>query len=214
MDLAVYSDESCNDDGKKYLAKGKLNSSAENKYWEVSEPQKLSKTVEDKHAGDDWKQFVRVIRYLKRWKDHNFSSTGNSAPNGIGLTIAAYNWFSPNKTLTDIVSSTYKYNDLQAIRSVVNGMLNNFSDRLSVYLPGEPYSELFTKMSDNQMTTLKEKLESLLEALDSAASEVDPVNACETLKKIFGDDFPVPEKPDTSEKKNRAISTASASARA
>ncbi|ABQ26398.1 nucleotidyltransferase domain-containing protein [Geotalea uraniireducens] len=214
VDLAVYSDESCNSDGKKYLAKGKLNSSDDNKCWEISEPQKLADTVGDKHAGDDKKQFVMVIRYLKRWKDYNFSSNGNAAPIGIGLTIAAYNWFTPNKTLMDIVASTYKYNDLQATRGVVNGMLNNFGDRLRVYLPVEPYSELFEKMTDNQMATLKEKLGSLLEALDSAASEVDPVKACETLKKVFGDDFPVPEKPDTGEKKSRAISTASASAHA
>jgi hypothetical protein len=93
-------------------------------------------------------------------------------------------------------------------------MLNNFGDRLRVYLPVEPYSDLFAKMSDNQMATLKEELESLLDALDSAATEVDPVVASETLKKVFGDDFPVPEKPDTGEKKSRAISTASASAHA
>lgn len=213
VDLAVYSDESCNSDGKKYLAKGKLNSSDDNKYWEVSEPQKLADTVGNRHSGDDKKQFVRVIRYLKRWKDFKFSSNGNAAPIGIGLTIAAYNWFSPNKT-TDNVANTSKYNDLQATRGVVSGMLNNFSDRLRVYLPVEPYSELFEKMTDNQMTSLKEKLEDLLEALDSAIGEVDPVKACEALKKVFGDDFPVPEKPDTGEKKGRAISTASASAHA
>ena len=214
VDLAIYSDKSCNSDGKKYLAKGKLNSSDDNKNWEISEPQKLADTVGGKHSGDDKKQFVRVIRYLKRWKDYNFSSNGNSAPHGIGLTIAAYNWFISNKTLTDNVASTYKYNDLQATRCVVNGMLNNFSDRLRVYLPVEPYSELFGKMTENQMANFKDELETLLEALDSAASEVDPVKACESLKKVFGDDFPVPEKPDTGEKKSRAISTASASAHA
>jgi len=213
VDLAIYSDESCNADGKKYLAKGKLNSSDDNKSWEVSDPKGLADTVGNKYSGDDKKHFVRIIRYLKRWKDHNFSSNGNAAPIGIGLTISAYKWFSPNKT-TDIVANTTKYNDLQATRGVVSGMLNNFGDRLRVYLPVEPYSELFDKMTDNQMTNLKGKLESLLEALDSAIGEVDPVKACETLKKVFGDDFPVPEKPDTGEKKSRAISTASASAHA
>ncbi len=213
VDLAIYSDESCNADGKKYLAKGKLNSSDDNKSWEVSDPKGLADTVGNKYSGDDKKQFIRVIRYLKRWKDHKFSSNGNAAPIGIGLTISTYNWFSPNKT-TDFVANTTKYNDLQAIRGVVSGMLNNFGDRLRVYLPVEPYSELFGKMTDNQMTNLKEKLENLLEALDSAIDEVDPVKACETLKKVFGDDFPVPEKPETGEKKGRAISTASASAHA
>jgi hypothetical protein len=213
VDIAIYSDESCNSDGKKYLAKGKLNSSDDNKSWEVSDPKGLADTIGNIYSGDDKKQFVRVIRYLKRWKDHKFSINGNAAPIGVGLTIAAYKWFSPNKT-TDIVANTSKYNDLQATRGVVSGMLNNFGNRLRVYLPVEPYSELFDKMTDNQMTNLKEKLENLLEALDSASGEVDPVKACETLKKVFGDDFPVPEKPDTGEKKSRAISTASASAHA
>ena len=212
VDLAVYSDESCNSDGKKYLAKGKLNSSSENKFWEISDPQGLTEKVTQKYSGDDKSQFVRAIRYLKRWKDNNFSANGNEAPIGIGLTICAYNWFVPNKTLTDALANKYTYNDLQATRSVVNGMQNNFGDRLKVYSPVEPYSELFGKMTDSQMSTFKEKLTNLMEALDSAIDEVDPVKACEILKKVFGDDFPVPEKPDTGEKKSAAIATASASA--
>lgn len=223
VDLAVYSDESCNSDGKKYLAKGKFNSSADNKSWEVSEPQKLADTVGNKHTEDDKKQFVRVIRYLKRWKDFNFTSNGNAAPIGVGLTISAYNWLVPNKTLTDVLANRYKYNDLQAARSVVNGMVNNFSfytdgteyvERLKIYLPVEPYSELFEKMSNKQMMEFKEKLISLQEALESAANEVDPHEACKTLKKVFGDDFPVPDKPDTGVKKSQAIATASSSANA
>lgn len=221
VDLAVYSDESCNFDGKKYLAKGKLNSTAENKSWEVSDPKGLADKVGNKYSGDDKSQFIKVIRYLKRWKDFNFSSNGNAAPIGIGLTISAYNWFAPRKTLTDALANTYKYDDLQATKVVVKGMLDNFRcysdgadtvERLKVYLPVEPQSELFEKMTNNQMVDLKEKLNSLLEALDLAEKEVAPEEACKTLRKVFGDDFPVPDKPDTGEKKSRAIVTSSASA--
>lgn len=214
VDLAVYSDGSCNSDGKKYLAKGKLNSLPENKSWEISDPNGLAENVGDRHSGDDKSQFIRVIRYMKRWKDYNFSSNGNAAPIGIGLTISAYNWFSPNKTLIDPVAYSYKYNDLQATRSVVMGMLNNFGVRLKSYLPVEPYSELFEKMTDNQMTGLQEKLNSLLKALESADGEVAPEEACKTLKKVFGDDFPVPDKPDTAEKKHIAIASSSNAAHA
>jgi hypothetical protein len=213
VDLAVYSDESCNTDGKKYLAKGKLNSSDDNKSWEVSDPKATVDKVCNKYSGDDKSQFVRVIRYLKRWKDFKFSANGNAAPIGIGLTFSAYNWFLPNK-VTDTLSNKVKYNDLQAVRGVVNGMLNNFGDRLRVYLPVEPYSELFQKMTDNQMTNLKDKLTSLQEALNSAADEVDPHEACKTLKKVFGEDFPVPDKTATGVKKSPAIASASASANA
>jgi hypothetical protein len=221
VDVAVYSDESCNADEKKYLAKGNLDSSGDNKSWEVSEPEKLAATIGDKYSGDDNKQFIRVIRYLKRWKDYNFSSDGNAAPSGIGLTIATYNWFIPNKILTDVLANKYKYNDLQATKGVVKGMLDNFTndqkevesiERLKVFLPVEPYSDLFEKMTNNQMWSLKEKLNSLLEALSSAANEVDPQKACKTLRNEFGNDFPIPDKPDTGEKKSPAIATASASA--
>lgn len=214
VDLAIYSDESCNADGKKYLAKGKLNSSDENKSWEVSDPKGLADIVGNKYSDDDKKQFVRVIRYLKRWKENNFSSNGNAAPIGIGLTIAAYNWFVPNKPFLDKIANVYKYNDLQSIKTVVKGMLDNFSDRLRVYLPVEPYSELFAKMTDNQMTDLKEKLEDLLEALDSAINEVAPEVACETLQKVFGKDFPIPEKKETARVTGPAIASASNSGHA
>lgn len=211
VDLAVYSDESCNSDGKKYLARGKLNSSVDNRSWELSDPKGLMDKVDSKYSGDDKKQFIRVIRYLKRWKDYNFSTNGNAAPIGIGLTVAAYDWFSLNKT-QDYVANTSKYNDLQATRDLVKRMVDNFGTRLKVYLPVEPYSELFVKMTDNQMENLKEKLDSLLEALDAAISDVDPETACETLKKVFGGDFPVPEKKDTAQKKGPAIATSSSSA--
>lgn len=214
VDLAIYSDESCNSDGKKYLAKGKMSSSEDNKSWEVSDPKGLADIVGNKYSGDDKKQFVRVIRYLKRWKDFNFSSNGNAAPIGIGLTIAAYNWFVPNKPFLDKIANVYKYNDLQAIKTVVKGMLDNFSDRLRVYLPVEPYSELFAKMTDNQMTDLKEKLEDLLEVIDSAIDEVAPEVACETLQKVFGKDFPIPEKKETARVTGPAIASASNSGHA
>lgn len=67
-------------------------------------------------------------------------------------------------------------------------------------------------MTDIQMADFKKQLNALLDALNSAEEEVDPVTACETLQKIFGDDFPVPEKSETAQKKGPAIITSSASA--
>jgi len=90
--------------------------------------------------------------------------------------------------------------------------VDNFGTRLKVYLPVEPNSELFAKMTDNQMTDLKEKLDKLLEGLDSAISEVAPEVACETLAKVFGKDFPVPEKKETARVTGPAIATSSNSA--
>jgi hypothetical protein len=221
VDLAVYSDEECNSDGKKYLAKGKLNSSSDNKRWEHSEPCKLTDLINEHYSGDDHKQFVRVIRYLKRWKNKNFKIDGNAAPVGIGLTIASYDYYVPKKDLVDPFANKYKYNDLASLKNVVSRMINDFatyydgdktSERLKTYLPVAPRCDIFEKMTDLQMADFKKQLNSLLDSLNSAEEEVDPVTACETLRKIFGDDFPVPEKSDTAQKKGPAIITSSSSA--
>lgn len=221
VDLAVYSDEECNSDKKKYLAKGKLNSSSDNKTWEHSEPCQLTDLINDHYSGDDHKQFVRVIRCLKRWKDNNFKIDGNAAPVGIGLTVASYDYYVPKKDLVDAFANKYNYIDLAALKYVVSRMINGFttyydngtsSERLKTYLPVEPRCDVFVKMTDIQMADFKKQLNALLDALNSAEEEVDPVTACETLQKIFGDDFPVPEKSDTAQKKGPAIITSSASA--
>lgn len=72
----------------------------------------------------------------------------------------------------------------------------NFNDWLPITLPVEPYSDLNEKMSPLQMSTYKEKLENLRDALIEAGREELEEDACQLLKKQFGDDFPVPEKKD------------------
>lgn len=221
VDLAVY----CQSDDKIYLAKGKLNSSEENKIWEEADPHGLSKLIKEHHSDrDDDKQFRRIIRYLKRWKDVQFSQDGNAAPIGIGVTIAAYKWFEPNKTV-DVDhfanTKTTKYEDLKALNQFVQRMIDNFSyvlrdgeyvERLEVLLPVVPKCDLFDKISNSQMTNFKEKLESLHQVLKDAIEEADPTEACKLLQKQFGVNFPVPEKKDTAEKRSKAIVSSSASA--
>ena len=53
---------------------------------------------------------------------------------------------------------------------------------------------LFRKMSDNYMTDFKEKIDDLVDDLEAVKSETDEVEQCKMLSKIFGDDFPIPEK--------------------
>jgi hypothetical protein len=218
VDLAVY----CQSDDKIYLAKGKLNSSENNKIWEEAEPHELSTLIKEHYSDrDDDKQFRRIIRYLKRWKDVQFSQDGNAAPIGMGITIAAYYWFKPEKTVIDVFANTFKYKDLEALSQFVQKMIDNFTfvwrdgeyvERLEVILPVVPGSDLFDKMSNSQMTKLKEKLENLQKVLENAIAEADPTEACKLLQKQFGDDFPVPEKNDTAQKRSKAIVSSSASA--
>lgn len=221
VDLAVYSAADCNPDGKMYLAKGKLNSGASHRFWQESDPQGLINLIKNHFQdSEDGKQFRRIIRYLKRWKDVKFPSDGNAAPIGIGITVAAYHWFNPVST-HDSFTNTKSYDDLEALRHFVSAMLTQFQNvysngsivkRLIVTLPVSPHCDLFEKMTDGQMADFQEKLGNLLNAIEEAKQKVDPVEACEILQKQFGDDFKVPSREDTAQKRPPAIISSSASA--
>jgi hypothetical protein len=221
VDLAVYSDGGSNSDGKMYLAKGKLNSASEYRVWEEAEPEKLIELIKDRFANsDDDKQFRRVIRYLKRWKDNKFSSNGNAAPIGIGITVAAYHWFL-TKSYTDAFTSKRTYDDLDALGCFVHQMLTRFEskyidsawhERLEVILPVAPGCDLFEKMTNPQMVDFKAKLLILYSAIKESQETADPVKACEVLRKQFGDDFPVPSRSETGQKRSPAIISCGSSA--
>lgn len=219
VDLAVYA--AGNSDGNTYLAKGKPNSNPEKKIWESSDPKELIRLVKNQFSeADDRAQFRRIIRYLKRWKDKHFPTTGHAAPTGIALTVAAMKYLQPNYSV-DTFTGKRSYNDLVALKNFTKGLLDAFitvineygthAERLIIYVPTPNYNDLFDKMTDSQMDTFKTKLTALWDALVKAKDEVDPVEACKTLQKQFGDDFPVPPKEDTAQKKMVAVATGSAS---
>jgi hypothetical protein len=194
VDLAIYSlDKDYYGNEVNYIAKGFIGSSEDKKIWELSEPFRLKELLKSKITDNsDREQFRRVIRYLKRWKDYNFSSTVTGRPTGIALTACCYNLFTPQK---DYIYNlyTYQYNDLRALHQVVNGMISMFSwnSKISVNLPVQPYNDLFERMSDNQMASMKTKLIALQDALISASNEYLNLNACTKLQKVFGQDFPM-----------------------
>lgn len=221
VDLALYSAASSNFDNKTCLGKGMKGSLPENRIWEEADPDGLIIKLTGKYSGEDWEQFRRCLRYLKRWKDLKFSTDGNAAPVGIGLTISAYEWFNPKYKVVDAFAGRTCPDDLGTLLDLVDAMCRNFKsvfrdgkwvDRLEVKLLVVPYNDLFEKMSDQYMTQFKEKLQKVAEILDEALKETDPVEACKKLQKIFGDDFPVPEKDDTGEERGSAIISSSHSA--
>ncbi|MGO5010653.1 nucleotidyltransferase domain-containing protein [Niallia sp. Sow4_A1] len=210
VDVTVYAAN--NSDGKVYLAKGKPSSNAVDKYWDESNPKDLIKTIKENLSDEnDRKQFRRVVRYLKRWKDNEFTSV-NGKPTGIALTSCVYHWLDIQKE-TDLFDGKTTYKDLDALINIVSNMISKFVNeyvlvdgeykfmpRLRVYLPVDPKPELFEKMTSKQMKTFKEKLEELLASLDEAKGKTDPTEAAEILQKQFGDDFPVPTKASTGKK--------------
>ncbi|SEA71336.1 nucleotidyltransferase domain-containing protein [Acidovorax soli] len=205
VDLAVYSRDA---NGTLYLAKGKENSAEEHRIWEISDPKELTKLVCGAFSdSDELAQYRRCIRYLKRWRQWQF--TGSGAPLSIALTVAALKWFKPS------FNTSGKPVDLLAMLDWVNAMLHQFTyeynqtdgthQRLKVMLPVAPYSDLMAKRTAAQMKTFKEKLESLRDALSDAYDEELPEDACKLLKKQFGDDFKVPEKAQTAKTVSAAV---------
>jgi len=219
VDLAVYVDGTLEPDGKARLAKGKEHSAPEYRFWEVSDPQGLTDKIFARFEGPARRQFRHDVRYLKRWRDENFSSSGYAAPLGIGLTIMAYDDFRP--TFSDPFAGTP--NDLEALRIMIAASLAKFQDkwdpetqtwarRLTVTLPVEPWNDLFVRMTNAQMADFEGKLKTLLAALEAAARTVDPVEACTVLRQVFGQDFPIPPREETAKRQSRAIISSSNSA--
>ncbi|WP_204103270.1 MULTISPECIES: nucleotidyltransferase [Spirulina sp. CCY15215] len=219
VDLAIYVN---GNNDTMYLAKGHRESAKEHQIWEEADPHGLSDLIKNRFEdSEDAKQFRRTIRYLKRWKDIKFSSDGHAAPIGIGITVAAYEWFILKSSITDSFSSKKEYDDLEALGCFVRAMICRFQpkcvegtwyDRLAVQLPVVPHSDLFEKMGDCQMTSFKEKLEKLSEAIQEAQEKVDPIEACKLLQEQFGDDFPIPSPSSTGKKRSPAIISSSSSA--
>ena len=200
VDFAVYAAN--NADKKLYIAKGKTYSDEDHKYWEISDPQGLIDTIKGKYSGDDAAQFRRIIRYMKKWKTHNFSSSGDSAPTGIALTILAYDdGFSVKKTY-DWSKDKYVYDDFAALYNLVTNIRNRFSyiwsteaeqmcHIIAINLPVEPYNNLFSKMTDKQMEDFYQKIDKMLGMLNEVKEQTKRLEACTILTKVFGEDFPV-----------------------
>jgi len=189
-------------DNRLYLAWGKEFSSEENKKWEVADPKGLNNHINNAFTGDAKKQFKRVVRYLKKWKDICFSSEGNERPASIGITIAATDLFNYEQKYNSI-KGKYEDDDMAALSNLVWNISACFTDKwdsdrqewlktIKVSLPVEPYSNLFEKMSNLQMNNFYNELNELYDALQEAAGKDDAHDACEILTKYFGVEFPVP----------------------
>lgn len=229
VDLVVYTYENKDDTSSQlFLARGKSSESDET-CWEKSDPVGLVNYVNDKYKGDDSKddreQFRRVVRYFKRWKNKKFSSSGNAEPPSIGITLIAVDRFESSKKY-DYLEEKYIYDDLDAVLSFAKEIKSLFNFKgisdngrllysIEYYLPStlnfEANTNVFKKMSDNYMTDFKEKIDSLVTDLEVVKNETDEVEQCKKLSKIFGDDFPVPEKKSAAKQQMNYIPPVSSS---
>ena len=198
VDFACYADET----DSLYIAKGKMSSSDDNRYWEKSDPLGLIDKINNLFSNDDDRaQFRRVIRYMKKWKNKYFDTTGNSAPTGIALTVLAYYKFSPC-SVPNVATGKRSYNDFAALKDFVAKCKDLFTLKYDIEdakfyhtitqnLFVEPYNDLFAKMTLNQQDTFYNKLCNMLSSLEEAEKKDKKSEACSILAEVFGSDFPV-----------------------
>ena len=208
VDLPIYAkSQDYPNDEKYFLAKGRKNLTSDNRYWQESDPIGLTKLINDLYKENDnfdnggekqRKQFRRIVRYLKRWRRHK-----NVRIHSITLTMMAYYWLTPNIDGND---------DLQTILNLINSILSQFiNGRLAVILPIIPYSDLLESTDNEDMTKIKTAFETLRDNLQTALDDPDLHEASKTLRKSFGEDFPLVEKEEQSKKVESApyVSTGS-----
>ncbi len=204
VDLAIYR-ESIGSIGHLDLARGKEGSASEYRYWDENDPKGLIREINERFPGESNKeqraQMRRCIRYLKRWRDKQFS---NGAVPSISLTCSAYHWFNP--FLEYIPGKSQVPNDQIALKDLASTILSEESNgRVQINLPVHPYSDLLGKMTSLQMEDFIKRLESLKEALEESISFTCPHEAAKRLQKQFGDEFEVPDKEGTGEKSRPLI---------
>lgn len=203
VDLPVYLKS--NADDNLYLAWGKEFAIDDNIEWQVSDPKGLSNHIKEAFSGDDKKQFKRVVRYLKKWKDIKFASeTSEGTPPSIALTLIAADSFIPKKCCNEITGKE-EYDDLTALKELIDSIIELFkyeydSDRkeslytIKYYLPVEPKEiSVFSKMTNLKMNKFYEKINELKDAVEYAIGTSDPHDACKELSKFFGDKLSIPE---------------------
>jgi len=195
-----------------YLAVGKKNSDENNREWSAADPLGLLDWVNDiggydvDDAQDVLAQFRRLVRYLKRWRDVQFSEAVAAKVFSIGLTVMAKERFQPS------FSPEGARQDLTALRTTVRAMVNAGyfhvveadKYRIRVHLPVQPWRDIFHGSSVDTGTQLYNKLKRLAEKLETAEGLTDERQQCEILHELFGDDFEVPDPPKESAKKERA----------
>lgn len=202
VDFAVYSEDLA---GNTYLAIGKESNPSHDRIWRQSDAEGLTKTILDKFEGGERNQWRRIVRALKRWRDLKI---GHGNIPSIGLTVAAWKWFQKSDDPVD-----GQDRDLEALLNLVNSMLNGWAlSRLYMASPVAPWNDLFGKCTLIQMDDFKQKLEKLRDSLKDAMDQADTHEACKILRNQFGDDFPVPEKENTTKNTVQTFQTTGRSA--
>lgn len=187
------------------LAVGKEHSDENNRSWDDADPKGLNDwiTSDDNHQGgilskkltpEEKRQFYRLVRYIKRWRDIKYTSKEQRDKiYSIALTIMMKKSFCP------CIDGEGTPDDHTALKNTIEAVLEDgvfFSENwsgdlnLEVYLPVTPKDDVFKGRGDIVATVLQNRLIKLLEAIEKAEDEESDKKACGILQKQFGSDFP------------------------
>jgi len=151
-------------------------------------------------------QLRSVVRYLKRWYDEAIPKESDAKPSGLAFLLLAIERLGPTYALDGSAD------DRAALRSLAV-YASGLAGRIVAYKPTPEYEDMFGRLSDKDMDALKSRFQAMVDALDQAKTETDPVEACKALRQVFGNDFPIPKSEDTAKKTAApAIVTSSSSA--
>lgn len=184
--------------------------------WTVADPPALLAYVNDfresnfadtEDNGTKTDQFRRNVRALRRWNDVRAPYESKSKPVGLAFVLLAV-----QRPLTRVTFLDGRPDDRQSLATFARSVANTVG-RVVAKKPTPIYDDLLHRLSDEEMDEFKKAMGKLADALDFAGVTADPVKACQKLREVFGDDFPVPEAKDTASKtRTPAIVTSSSSA--
>ena len=197
LDYPIYKKNSIDD---YFLAVGKEQSNEDNRDWEVSDPRGLINWLNESSAfnnDDAYKQYKRLIRYMKRWRDHCISESEKKKVYSIGLAIMIRESFCMS------ISNDGDIDDIKAFQNTIENIKGKYFTcvdpinqkyNVQVNLPVKPYRDVFYKHGTSVGTLFHNKLTDLLINLNNVKQENSLIKKCEILqKKCFGEDFPIPD---------------------
>ncbi|MBU2886288.1 nucleotidyltransferase [Gilvimarinus agarilyticus] len=179
------------------LAWGKPTSAEKDKKWSSGDPRGLVDWTDYSTLDvDEKRQYKRMVRFLKRWRDLRYVST-EVKPYSVGLTILI------RQNFVDSFSDDGEADDLSALISTIDRIMGcsafvSLGDNkydLVVSLPTSPYVDVFKDHGNGMGTKLYNRLGQLKNRLLAAQSKSTVVAASKILSEgnVFGSDFPVPD---------------------
>ena len=214
IDFPIYRVDSF---GNYQLAVGKEFANEENRYWDAADPKGLVDWITSdtnhqsifKLTSEERWQYYRLVRYIKRWRDFKYDSESQRKKIfSIALTVMFKQSFKPS------IGDSGKADDHAALKATLKLILSsnyfistgNSQYDIVVYLPVTPQRDIFNGKGKDVGTTLKNRLQKLLDALNEADGLDTLKKQCELLQKHFGDDFPVPDENNSQKSTARVTS--------